>query len=58
MAMDIIYKKAADFSEETIFSIDLISNNQIEEMLFKGKDEWLMPGLDLKIKPIKVEYQR
>ena len=24
-------------------------------MFFKGKDEWLMTGLDLKIRPLQVE---
>ena len=38
MVMNIIYKKTADLDEENNFSIDLISNNEIEEMFFKGKD--------------------
>ena len=34
MPMDIIYKKTVNFDGENKFSIDLTSNNQIEEMLF------------------------
>ena len=55
MAMDIIFQKNIYFNENNNFSIYLKSNNEIQEMFFKGKDEWLMTGLDLKIRPLQVE---
>ena len=55
MAMDIIFQKSIDFNENNNFSIYLRSNNEIQEMFFKGKDEWLMTGLDLKIRLLQVE---
>ena len=56
--MDIIYKKVTDFDKDNNFLIDLLSNNQIANMFFKGKDEWLISGLDLKIETLEqtVEY--
>ena len=55
MAMDIIFQKSIDFNENNNFSIYLRSNNEIQEMFFKGKEEWLMTGIDLKIRPLQVE---
>ena len=46
--MDIIHKSTVNFDEENKFSIDLTTNNQIEKMFFKGNDEWIVCGLDLK----------
>ena len=58
MPMDIIYKNETKFDEDKNFSIDLTSNNYIQDMVFKGNEEWLMSGLQLKIEPIetKAEY--
>ena len=55
MAMDIIYKNETKFDQGNNFSIDLTSNNYIQD---KGKEEWLISGLELKIEPIetKAEY--
>ena len=55
MAMDIIFQKSIDFNENNNFSIYLTSNNEIQEIFFKGKDQWLMTWLDLKIRPLQVE---
>ena len=39
-------------------TIDLTSNNYIQDMVFKGKEEWLISGFELKIVTIetKAEY--
>ena len=42
MVMDIIYKKVTDFDKDNNFSIDLSSKNQIQNMIFKGGDEYFM----------------
>ena len=51
--MDIIYKKVTNFDKGNNFSIDLWSNNQIQSMFFKGKDEWIVSGLDLNVQTIE-----
>ena len=53
MAMDIIYKHEANFDNENNFSMDLSSNNEIQNMIFKGGDEWLAAGLKIKIKTLE-----
>ena len=50
MAMDIIYKNQTKFDNDNNFSVDLSSNNYIQEMVFKGKDESLVSGLKLVIR--------
>ena len=48
MAMDIIYKYETKFDDDHKFSIDLSSNNEIQNMVFKERDEWLATGLELR----------
>ena len=51
MAMDIIYKTQTKFDNyNNNFSVNLSSNNYIQEMVFKRKDEWLVSGLKLVIR--------
>ena len=50
MVMDIIYKYETKFDDDHKFSIDLSSNNEIQTMVFKERDEWLATGLKLKFK--------
>ena len=50
MAMDIIYKCETKFDDDHKFSIDLSSNNEIQNMVFKERDEWLVTGLKLRFK--------
>ena len=50
MAMDIIYKSETKFDDDNNFSIDLTSNNEIQEIFFKEKEECLFTGLNLIIK--------
>ena len=50
MAMDIIYKYETKFDDDHNFSIDLSSNNEIQNMVFKKRDEWLATGLKLRFK--------
>ena len=50
MVMDIIYKYETKFDDDHNFSIDLFSNNEIQNMLFKERDEWLATGLKLRFK--------
>ena len=50
MVMDIIYKYETKFDDDHNFSIDLLSNNEIQNMLFKERDEWLATGLKLRFK--------
>ena len=50
MAMDIIYKNDTKFDDDNNFSIDLTTNNEIQIMFFKEREEWLATGLKLKIK--------
>ena len=53
MAMDIIYKYETKFDDDHNFSIDLSSYNEIQNMIFKGRDEWLATGLKLRFKKLK-----
>ena len=39
MAMNIIYKYETKFDEDHNFSIDLSSNNEIQNMVFKERDK-------------------
>ena len=48
--MDIIYKYETKFDDDHNFSIDLLSNNEIPNMVFKERDEWLVTGLKLRFK--------
>ena len=50
MAMDIIYKYERKFDDDHKFSIDLLSNNEIQNMVFKERDEWLVTRLKLRFK--------
>ena len=50
MATDIIYKYETKFDDDHKFSIDLSSNNEIQNMVFKEHDEWLVTGLKLRFK--------
>ena len=50
MAMDIIYKYETKFDDDHKFSIGLSSNNEIQNMVFKERDEWLATGLKLRFK--------
>ena len=48
--MDIIYKYETKFDDHRKFLTDLSSNNKIQNMVFKGRDEWLATGLKLRFK--------
>ena len=48
--MDIIYKNETKFDEDNNFSIDLTSNNEIQNMIFRERDAWLVSSLSLKVK--------
>ena len=50
MAMDIIYKYGKKLDDDHKFSIDLLSNNEIQNMVFKERDEWLATELKLRFK--------
>ena len=50
MAIDIIYKYETKFDDDHKFSIELSSNNEIQNMVFKERDEWLATGLKLRFK--------
>ena len=50
MAIDIIYKYETKFDDDHKFSIDLLSNNEIQNMVFKECDKWLATGLKLRFK--------
>ena len=50
MTMDIIYKYETKFDDDHKFSIDLWSNNEIQNMVFKERDEWLATGIKLRFK--------
>ena len=56
--MGIVFKNKTNFDEDDNLSIDLTSNNYVQDMVFKGKEEWLISGLELKIETIetKAEY--
>ena len=60
MAMDIIYKHERSFDNDNNFSIDLTSNNEIQNMFFKSRDEWLVASVKLVIKNFEEtnEYKR
>ena len=45
MVMDIIYKNETKFDEDNHFSINLKSNNEIQEMFFKESKEWFVQAL-------------
>ena len=51
--MDIIYKNETKFDEDNNFSIDLTSNNNIQNMIFRERDEWLVSNIGLTIKKFK-----
>ena len=48
--MDIIYKYETKFDDDHNFLIDLSSNNEIQNMVFKERDKWLSTGLKLRFK--------
>ena len=50
MAMDIIYKYETKFDDDNKFSIDLLSNNEIQNMVFRESYGWLATGLSLRFK--------
>ena len=50
MAMDIVYKYETEFDDDHKFSIDLLSNNEIQNMVFKERDEWLATGHKLRFR--------
>ena len=50
MAMDVIYKNETTFDKDHNFSIDLTSNNEIKNMMFRERDTWLVSCLGFKIK--------
>ena len=60
MAMDIIYKYETKFDDDHKFSIDLSSNNEIQTMVLKERDECLTTGLKLKFKKLEEtdEYKK
>ena len=50
MAMDMIYKNETKLDGDNNFSIDLISNNEIQNMIIRDCDAWLVSSLGLKVK--------
>ena len=50
MAMDIIYKNETKFDEDNNFSIELSSNNEIQNMIFKVRSKWFVSGLKVVIR--------
>ena len=48
--MDIIYKNETKFDEANNFSIDLTFDNEIQNMVFRERDTWLVSSLGLKVK--------
>ena len=50
MAMDIIYQNKTKFDKDSNFSIDLTSNNEIQNLVFREFDTWLVSSFGLKIK--------
>ena len=48
--MDIIYQYETKFDDDHNFSIDLLSNNENQYIVFKGHDKWLATGLKLRFK--------
>ena len=46
----IIYKYETKFDDDHKFSIDLSTNNGIQNMVFKERDEWLATGLKSRFK--------
>ena len=50
MAMDIIYKNETKFDEDNNFSIELSSNNEIQNMIFKARSKWFVSGLKVVIR--------
>ena len=58
--MDIIYVHERSFDKDNNLSIDLTSNNEIQNMFFKSRDEWLVAGVKLAIKKFEEinEYKR
>ena len=57
MAMDISYKYETKFDDDHKFSIDFSSNNEIQNMVFKERDEWLATGLKLRFKKFEETYE-
>ena len=53
MAMDIIYKNETKFDEDNNFSIDLTSNKEIQNMIFRERDARLVSSLGLNVKKLK-----
>ena len=53
MAIDIIYKYETKFDDDHKFSIDLSSNNEIQNMVFKERDKCLATGPKLRFKNLK-----
>ena len=51
--MDIIYKNETKFDEDNNFTIDLTFNNEIQNMIFRERDAWLVSSLGLKVKKIE-----
>ena len=51
--MDIIYKNETNFDEDNNFTIDLTFNNEIQNMIFRERDVWLVSSLGLKVKKIE-----
>ena len=48
MAMDINYKYKTKLDDDHKFSIDLLSINEIQNMVFKEGNQWLATGLQLR----------
>ena len=46
--MDIIYKYETKFDDDHKCLIDLSSNNEIQNMVFKERDEWLATEVKLR----------
>ena len=49
MAVNFIYKYETKFDNDHNFSIDLTSSNEIQNMVFKERNTWLVEGLKILI---------
>ena len=50
MATDIIYKYETKFDDDHNFLIDLLSKYEIQNMVLRGRHEWLATGHKLRFK--------
>ena len=54
--MEFIYKKEADLDDQNNFLVDLVPKNEVDGNYFKGKEEYLISGIE--IKPEVVDFTK